>query len=324
MTTNHIVNLGHDIYQIELVNRMEGGRSTGYFIDAKQKTIVEMGASVSVPHVLNALKQLNIAPEEITYVIVTHIHLDHAGGAGLLLEKLPNAKLVVHPRGARHMIDPSKLIAGAKQVYGDEFDQLFGPMVPVPQEKIIIANDEFKLSIGDNRTLYFYDSPGHAYHHFAVYDPASKGIFSGDSIGMSAPWLQEKFGFDFYAPTSSPVQFDPEAMIATLRRFMELDIEQVFMTHYGRHGDAKHVIAENIERAEAFTHIAEEAYQENPTWEYTAEKLRQYFHKELRKLGVPENDPVLDSFTFDIEMDAKGMFHYMQMRTHSETHQIKK
>ncbi|GED16119.1 MBL fold metallo-hydrolase [Aneurinibacillus migulanus] len=319
MTTNHIVNLGHDIYQIELVDRMEGGRSTGYFIDAEQKTIVEMGASVSVPRVLNALKQLNIDPEEITYVIVTHIHLDHAGGAGLLLEKLPNAKLIVHPRGARHMIDPSKLIAGAKQVYGDEFDRLFGPMTPVPKEKAIIADDEFELSIGNNRTLYFYDSPGHAYHHFAVYDPTSKGIFSGDSTGMSAPWLREKFGVDFYAPTSSPVQFDPEAMIATLRRFAELDVEQVFMTHYGRHSDAKRVIAENIERTEAFSRIAEEAYQENPTWEHTAEKLRQYFHKELSKLGVPENDPILDSFTFDIEMDAKGMFHYMQTRTRSET-----
>lgn len=319
MTTNHIVNLGHDIYQIELVDRMEGGRSTGYFIDAEQKTIVEMGASVSVPRVLNALKQLNIAPEEITYVIVTHIHLDHAGGAGLLLEKLPNAKLIVHPRGARHMIDPSKLIAGAKQVYGDEFDRLFGPMTPVPEEKTIIADDEFELSIGNNRTLYFYDSPGHAYHHFAVYDPTSKGIFSGDSTGMSAPWLREKFGVDFYAPTSSPVQFDPEAMIATLRRFAELDVEQVFMTHYGHHSDAKRVIAENIERAEAFARIAEEAYQENPTWEHTAEKLRQYFHKELIKLGVPENDPILDLFAFDIEMDAKGMFHYMQTRTRSET-----
>jgi glyoxylase-like metal-dependent hydrolase (beta-lactamase superfamily II) len=318
MTPNHIVNLGHNIYQIELVDRTQGGRSTGYFINCKQKTIVEMGASVSVSRVLEALKELHITPEEITYVIVTHIHLDHAGGAGLLLEKLPNAKLIVHPRGARHMIDPAKLIAGAKQVYGEAFDELFSPILPVPEEKIMIAEDGMELTIDEGRTLTFYDSPGHAYHHYAVYDPVSKGIFTGDSAGMSAPPLQEAYGFDFYVPSSSPVQFDPEAMVATLRRFAELDVEQLFITHYGRHGNAKRIIAENIERAQSFARITEEAYRENPTWEHIAEKLREYFHQELTRLGVREGDPLLHWFEFDIEIDSKGLFHYIETKTRSK------
>lgn len=318
MTSTHIVNLGHDIYQIELIDKSEGGRSTGYVINSEQKTIVEMGASVSVPRVLAALEELQLSREEITYVIVTHIHLDHAGGAGLLLEKLPNAKLIVHPRGAKHMADPSKLIAGAKQVYGDEFDRLFAPILPVPSERMIIAEDGMELSIGKQRTLFFYDSPGHAYHHFAVYDPASKGIFSGDSIGMSTPLLQEAFGVEFYAPSSSPTQFDPDAMIATLQRLNQLGAEQVYITHYGRHGNARRVIAENIERTEAYARIAEEAYQKEATWEYIAKELRAYFHQELAKLGVPENHPVLGAFDFDIEINAKGLFHYMQMKARSQ------
>ncbi|MBN6185594.1 MBL fold metallo-hydrolase [Aneurinibacillus sp. BA2021] len=318
MTPSHIVSLGHDIYQIELVDKTEGGRSTGYLINSEQKTIVEMGASLSVPRVLAALEALHIAREEITYVIVTHIHLDHAGGAGLLLEKLPNARLIVHPRGVKHMIDPSKLIAGAKQVYGAEFDRLFAPIVPVPAERIIVAEDGMELSIGEQRTLTFYDSPGHAYHHYAVHDPASKGIFSGDSIGMSTPLLQESFGVEFYAPSSSPTQFDPEAMIATLQRLNELGAEQVYMTHYGRHGNAAHIIADNIERAQAYARIAEEAYQQEASLENLTAALRTYFHQELAKLGVPAGDPVRNAFDFDIEINAKGLLHYMQMKARSQ------
>lgn len=318
MKTNHIVNLGDNIYQIELVDRMQQGRSTGYFIDSEQKTVVEMGASVSVPRVLAALEELGVAPAQITYVIVTHIHLDHAGGAGLLLEKLPNAKLVVHPRGAKHMMNPAKLIAGAKQVYGDDFDRLFTPIIPIAKERMMIAENGMELAIDDNRTLVFYDSPGHAYHHFVVYDPVSKGLFSGDAIGISFPWLKETFGVDFYTPSSSPTQFDPEAMSATLRRFANLDVEQIYMTHYGRHADAQRIIAENIERTNMYARIAEEAYAEHATWEHVAERLRRYFHNELVKMGVPENDPILKTFEFDIQMNAKGMFHYMETKVRSQ------
>lgn len=315
MTAIPIVDLGHDIFQVELVDRKLNERSTGYIINAEKKTIVEMGASVSVPNVLAAMDALTIKPEDISYVIVTHIHLDHAGGAGLLLEKLPNAKLIVHPRGARHMIDPTKLIAGARAVYGEAFDRLFAPILPIAEDRILIAEDGLELSIGENRTLVFYDSPGHAYHHYAVYDAASKGIFSGDSIGVSFPRFTDAKGIEFYAPTTSPVQFDPDAMLATLRRFAELDLEHIYLTHYGHHSNAPQIIADNIRRTEGFARVMEKAYHESPTLENMITSLRAYFHEELASLGVEAHDPVLEAFEFDIDMNAKGMLHYMQTKT---------
>ncbi|BAU27957.1 metallo-beta-lactamase superfamily protein [Aneurinibacillus soli] len=315
MTATPIVDLGHDIFQIELVDRELNGRSTGYFINAEQKTIVEMGASVSVPRVLAALEQLDVQPEDISYVIVTHIHLDHAGGAGLLLEKLPNAKLIVHPRGVRHMIDPTKLIAGARAVYGDSFDRLFAPILPIAEERIIVADDGMELSIGENRTLVFYDSPGHAYHHYAVYDAASRGIFSGDAIGITFPRFTDVKGMEFYAPTSSPTQFDPDAMSTTLRRFAELDLEYIYLTHYGHHSNARQVIADNLRRTEGYARVAEQTYRDGGALEEMIEALRTYFYEELAALGIEAGDPVLEAFEFDIEMNAKGMYHYMQTKT---------
>jgi glyoxylase-like metal-dependent hydrolase (beta-lactamase superfamily II) len=317
LNTKDIVSLGHEIYQVELVSDETDARSAGYFINSDKKTVVEMGASVSVPCVLSALDKLGVAYQEVTYVIVTHIHLDHAGGAGLLLEKLPNAKIIIHPKGAKHLVDPSKLIASAKQVYGEAFESLFAPIVPIPAERVIIAGDGMEIEIGPNRTLLFMDSPGHAYHHYAVYDPQSQGLFSGDAAGISFPKLQKEFGFDFYVPSSSPTQFDPEAMLATLHKFLKLDLTQLFITHYGRHSDARQVIEKNIERTAAYAHIAREAFAEEPTWEHTAARLRKFFHYELEKMGVPQNHPVLQAFEFDIEMNAKGMFHYIQTKVHS-------
>lgn len=314
MTATPIVDLGHDIFQVELVDRKLNGRSTGYIINAEKKTIVEMGASVSVPRVLDAMNTLAIQPEDISYVIVTHIHLDHAGGAGLLLEKLPNAKLIVHPRGVRHMIDPTKLIAGARAVYGEAFDRLFAPILPIAEERIMIAEDGMELSIGENRTLVFYDSPGHAYHHYAVYDAASKGIFSGDSIGVTFPCFTDVKNMEFYAPTTSPTQFDPDAMLATLRRFAELDLEYIYLTHYGHHANAPQIIADNVRRTEGFAHVMEQTYRDGTTLEDLTAALRAYFHEELAALDIEADDPVLEAFEFDIDMNAKGMLHYMQTK----------
>ncbi|WCK52753.1 MBL fold metallo-hydrolase [Aneurinibacillus sp. Ricciae_BoGa-3] len=265
--------LGHDIYQVELVSAVSADRSTGYIIDADTKVIIETGASRSVSRILSALNKLGIACHEITYVIVTHIHLDHSGGAGYLLEKLPNAKIIVHPNGARHLIDPSTLISSARQVYGEAFETLFAPVTPIPENRVIIGYDGMELSIGEDRILTFYNSPGHAYHHFAVHDAQSNGIFTGDACGITFPLIEEQLGVTYSVPTSSPTQFDPQAMSDTLALFASLHPEQLYVTHYGQHPNAMGIIEANQQLVDEYCRLAEQAYRKNPTWEHLTEKL---------------------------------------------------
>jgi len=308
-----IKNIGNDIYEIPLIDAGETGRSTGFLINSEEKTLIEVGASVSVPRILQALDQLNISYDEIRYVIVTHIHLDHSGGAGLLLKHLPNAKIVVHPKGARHLIDPSKLIASAQQVYGESFERLFAPIEPIPAERVIIAEDGMELNIGKDRTLIFYDSPGHAYHHIIIYDPKSNGLFSGDAFGLTFP-LFEEMGIRYVVPTSSPTQFNPEAMAETIRKVKPLNIKNIYFTHYGTWDNGEEVMERMLKMIPTYVELAEKAYQKEPTWESIACELRNYYHSELKELGVPENHPYLASLELDTELNAKGLLHYLQTR----------
>ncbi|ABC82734.1 MBL fold metallo-hydrolase [Anaeromyxobacter dehalogenans] len=206
--------------------------------------VVETGTAGSVPRVLEAVASAGLRPEDVSHVVVTHVHLDHAAGAGALLRALPRARLVVHPRGARHMIDPSKLMAGASEVYGAErVRALYGEVVPAPAERVIEAPDGFTLDLGD-RPLRALDAPGHAKHHLVLHDPRSRGFFTGDAFGISYRETDSARG-PFLFPTTTPVQLDPPALKATLARMLAEAPERVYLTHYGmlegdvaRHADA--------------------------------------------------------------------------------------
>ncbi|HET7616397.1 MAG TPA: MBL fold metallo-hydrolase, partial [Bacillales bacterium] len=212
------IDLGNRIHLIDGFDLKTPGRTGTYVLQEEELTLVETGPSPSVPYVLAGLNDLGLDPAEVKYIIVTHIHLDHAGGAGLLLQHCPNAKVVVHPRGNRHLADPSRLVAGARQVYGEQFDELFDPIVPIPEDRLIVKDDGETLKIGAECTLRFYDSPGHAKHHFSIYDPVSNGIFTGDTAGVRYHQTQDQ-GLTFYLPSTSPNQFDPEAMLHSIERF---------------------------------------------------------------------------------------------------------
>ncbi|MGH8446522.1 MAG: MBL fold metallo-hydrolase [Solimonas sp.] len=204
---------------------------------------VEAGTSPGVPALLALLAARGLARERVRYVIPTHVHLDHAGGAGLLMRELPNAKLVVHARGARHLIDPSKLIAGASAVYGTEaVRRMYGEIVPVPEARVIVADDGLRLPLGDGE-LEFVDTPGHARHHFCVWDTASRGFFTGDTFGLSYREFDTAAG-PFIMPTTTPVQFEPEAWRRTLERLMSYAPEAMYLTHYGGVGDVPRLAQE--------------------------------------------------------------------------------
>ena len=202
-------------------------------VEAGRVALVDTGTSHALPAVGTALAQLGLSAEAVDYVILTHVHLDHAGGAGAMMRAFPNAKLVVHPRGARHMIDPSKLIAGTQAVYGVEATtRLYGEIFPVAAERVIEAADGDILDLA-GRQLVCLDTPGHARHHIAIVDRASGGIFAGDNFGVSYRELDTD-GRQFVFPTTTPVQFEPEAMHATIDRLLAYAPPVVYLTHFGQ------------------------------------------------------------------------------------------
>lgn len=193
---------------------------------------VDCGLNASAPALLRGLAAAGLAPAEVDWLILTHVHLDHAGGAGQLMQALPNAKLVVHPRGARHMIDPSQLIAGASAVYGEEeVARTYGRILPVEAARVVEAQDGHRIDLA-GRELLCLDAPGHARHHIVIWDAASRSFFTGDTFGLSYREFDSEDGA-FILPTTTPVQFEPEALKASITRMLDFDPEAMYLTHYG-------------------------------------------------------------------------------------------
>ncbi len=201
-------------------------------VEQGRGALIDCGTSLSVPSLLDGIARAGLAPQDIDWLILTHVHLDHAGGAGALLQHLPMARCVVHPRGAAHMVDPSRLIAGATAVYGaDEMARSYGNIVPVPESRIVIARDNHRIDLA-GRHLLCLDTPGHANHHNCIWDEASGSVFSGDTFGISYRELDTAQGC-FIFPSTTPVQFDPEALKASIDRLIEFDPARVCLTHFG-------------------------------------------------------------------------------------------
>lgn len=204
-----------------------------YLIEHKgEAAIIETGTNHSLSRVIMVLDQLEISYSQVKYVIPTHIHLDHAGGAGSMLQRFPNAKLIVHPRGARHMVDPSVLVKSVIDVYGQEkYNALYGELIPVQSEDIIKAEENmvFDLS-GRNFEIKF--TPGHAEHHFCVWDEQSKGWFTGDTFGVSYQDMIGTTARHIFPPTT-PTQFNPEKFINSIESLMSYEPTRMYLTHYG-------------------------------------------------------------------------------------------
>lgn len=220
--------------------------------------IVESGTAHSVPRVMAALAEADMAPEQVDWLLLTHVHLDHAGGAGALLQVLPNARLVVHPRGVRHMIDPRKLWEGTVAVYGDAFArQAYGKLVPVDASRVVEGADGMVIDLA-GRAIEVLDAPGHAKHHLCYFDEQSRGWFTGDAFGLSyRETHQGERAFVF--PTTTPVQFDPVAMHATIERMLARQPEAMFLTHYSRVTQVPRLAADLHRLIDASVEVAEAA-----------------------------------------------------------------
>lgn len=201
--------------------------TAGFLVDGPQPALVETGSQSSAETVLEELGAAGLGPQDLRWIIVTHIHLDHAGGVGDIAAAFPAATVVVHEQGARHLTDPSRLIDSASRVYGPLLDGLYGRMVPVPQERVVAARDGHRVDVGDGRALVMVDSPGHAKHHHAVLDEQTGTLMVGDAVGVKLPDIGE------LRPATPPPDFNLDQAAASLRRFRQLRPQRVVLTHYG-------------------------------------------------------------------------------------------
>lgn len=232
--------LGHGIYAIDTAFQRDHFDAAYLMVHAGRAVFIDTGTNHAVPRLLATLAALGIEPGAVERVIPTHVHLDHAGGAGLLMSKLPNARLLVHPRGAPHMIDPSKLWAGATAVYGaDEMARSYGTLVPVPADRVDLSHDGMGVDLA-GRPLLLADTPGHARHHHCIWDATSRGWFTGDTFGLSYREFDTQAG-QWIVPTSTPVQFDPPALQASIQRLLSFEPDCMYLTHYSRVGSGGEV-----------------------------------------------------------------------------------
>ena len=283
-----------------------------YLLKQKNKVIIiETGTNYSVPHVKEALSQAGLSFSDVSYVIPTHVHLDHAGGAGLLMMQCQNAALVVHPRGARHLIDPSKLVAGAKVVYGEnKFKEYYGEIFPIDAKRVIQADDNFILDF-DGRELRFIDTPGHARHHFCIWDKATKSMFTGDTFGISYRDLDHQDEL-YILPSTSPVQFDPEALIQSINRIMEFKPERVCLTHFSAIKPTKKATYKLIESIHFVSNLAIKYADKNDSESIIYTKMMDYFLEGLNEIGFQNNDYAKDRLSLDVLINTQGLIYWQK------------
>ena len=268
---------------------------------------VDTAANSSVPLLLDALKRKEIDVANVDYVFLTHVHLDHAGGAGLLMQSLPNAKAVLHPRGAPHMIDPAKLAKGAQAVYGEEkYAQMYGEIVPIPAERVVIVDDQQEISL-DGRTMQCLFTEGHARHHYVLSDPSSKSVFTGDSFGISYRELDTANG-EFIFPTTTPVHFDPPEAHKAIDRIMQLNPQQLFLTHFSRVVNLPRLASDMHKRIDDFVAIAEQHANDADRTVAMHKTMFAYLVDELRAHGYTNEDDRLHAILdLDVNLDTMGL-----------------
>lgn len=307
-----IEDLGHGIYAIDTGFHRPRFDAAYLLVQAGHAAFVDTGTNYSVPRLLAALDALGVARTAVDYVIPTHVHLDHAGGVGLLMRELPQAQALVHERGARHMVDPTALFLGATAVYGaEEMERSYGRLVPVPAERVTATHDGLTLD-WHGRELRFLDTPGHARHHHCIWDSHSRGWFTGDTFGLSYRVFDTAAGA-WVMPTTTPVQFEPDALKHSITRLIEADPQCMYLTHYsrvdspGRHARRLwRLIDDMVAIGLAHAHLEpvqrHEAYRQD---------LRDCLFRDLRAHGVSPavlDDGTADSWLgLDLELNAQGL-----------------
>jgi len=321
-----IIELSGDIFQVDLKECGYEGRTAGYFVRGKDGwMLLETGPASSAGAIMEAVKLLGIKPEQLKYIAVTHIHLDHAGGLGVVAKYFNEARVVLHPKGARHMINPSRLIAGAYNFWGKEKMEQYGEVIPVAEERVINVLEGDVIDLGD-RKIEVWETPGHAKNHVCYYDTRTRGVFSGDALGVFSPKLSRLLERPVLRPATPAPDFNGELMFKSLYRVATSKIEQIYFTHFGV-GRPSQLLIENIlgqlsvfmEMGRSYSEQkgADEKNNEQKNLENLQLEMEQYIRKGL--LGPKKNLEKTDILTEQdwefqvnmIRMSAGGILQYL-------------
>lgn len=320
MKSNHAprtTKLARGIFEIDCFYLDRRAYTASYLVEKNGEiAIIETNTNRAVPIILDAVKQLGYGEDQIKYVVITHVHLDHAGGAGELISRLPGTRLVAHSRGARHMVQPDKLVASVKQVYGEKkFHQLYGDIKPVPANRVIGVGDRDRVALG-GEVLLCLETPGHAKHHMVVFDSGSATVFSGDAFGIGYPRFDFN-GFRLVFPSTAPVQFDPEQAKASYGKIVNTGARRILLTHFGEIAEIQAAREQLDQWIDVMVNLAGERFEEgkrdeslstaltDDLWAYTEELIRDH-----RGRGL--NDDEKDFLSLDITLNALGLATYIQ------------
>jgi glyoxylase-like metal-dependent hydrolase (beta-lactamase superfamily II) len=284
------------------------GLAAAHIIEHRGRAaFVDVGTTHSVPYLLAALDRLGIARSAVDLLLLTHVHLDHAGGAGALMQALPNAKAVLHPRGAPHLIDPAKLIAGTRVVYGEEtYRRLYGDIVPIAAERVITTQDGDRVELAGRRFELIH-TPGHALHHQCIVDLDHAAVFTGDTFGLSYREFDTAQGA-FIVPTTTPTQFDPDQLLASIDRIAGYRPESIYLMHYSRITGIQKLAGELKEQVAQLVQIARRnADAADAKGAITREMLASW-RSLARKHGVELPDERIDALLKDdADLNAQGL-----------------
>jgi glyoxylase-like metal-dependent hydrolase (beta-lactamase superfamily II) len=305
----HIETLPNGLLAIDTLTAGMTKVTAGYLIDAPRPTLVECGPSLSIAHVLEALDSLGLEAGDLAHLVLSHIHLDHAGGAGDVAEAFPSAEIVVSEVGARHLVDPERLNASSRRVYGELYDTVYGDCTPIAADRVRGVADGEHLDLGGGRRLDLYYTPGHAKHHIAAMDSDTGSLFVGDSVGVKMP------GMKVIRPATPPPDVDLVLMERTLERYRQLDPTTVYLAHYGAVDPPQEALHEASDRLRAWASTAQAAIAEHDQLAHVAETLAHRFASEIE---TDADDPEAEqrvALLSGYESNAMGLMRYFDLRS---------
>jgi len=302
---DNITALGGDVYEID--TRMAGYSSitAGYLILGDRPCLVETGTSTSAPVVRDALTSLGVGPGDLATVVVTHIHLDHAGGVGDIAGFYPNAEIVVHEKGARHLADPSRLMASARMVWGDKLDTLFGELSPTEASRIRALDDTDAIDLGNGRTLNSHYSPGHAKHHVGLIDSGTGDLYVGDAAGVYLPETGD------LRPATPPPDFDLRTALDSIALFKALGPQRLLFSHYGPVTEVEEILGRSAEELRVWVDLTRQAHTEGMDLDHAVAMVRERVRDRYAALKADEATAEQFELLSGAPSNVAGILHWL-------------